>query len=148
MIKNKSNNIIANHIISDLVSRIKNRALSPNNNVFEVIYSKDTKYILDLLAEDGYLNWHLSSTPCRATKSGLISRPQIIVQLNTDSSGKVLLQTINTISKPGKRIYSGWKSLLQLTKDHSALIRTSSGIFTLPKAIELKIGGEILLTYK
>ena len=49
MIKNKSNNIIANHIISDLVSRIKNRALSPNNNVFEVIYSKDTKYILDLL---------------------------------------------------------------------------------------------------
>jgi ribosomal protein S8 len=56
MIKNKSNNIIANHIISDLVSRIKNRALSPNNNVFEVIYSKDTKYILDLLAEDGYLN--------------------------------------------------------------------------------------------
>ena len=148
MIKNKVNNITSNHLISDLVSRIRNRALSPNNNIFEVIYSKDTKYILDLLAEDGYLNWELSSTPCRTTKSGLKTRPQILVQLNTDYSGKVLLQTINTRSKPGKRIYSRWKSLLQLTKDHSALIRTSSGIFTLTKAIELKIGGEILLTYK
>lgn len=148
MIKNKVNNIVANHIISDLVSRIRNRALSPNNNVFEVIYSKDTINILDLLAEDGFLTWHLSSTPCRITKSGLKTRPIIVVKLNVDSSGKVLLHTIHIISKPGKRIYSGWKSLLQLTKDHYALIRTSSGIFTLTKSIELKIGGEILLTYK
>lgn len=167
MIKKKVTNITTNHIISDLVSRIKNRALSPNLQSFEVLYSKDTKFILDLLAREGYLNWTFKSTPCldfqsirdldlnstpeidgKTKGNPNPSRGQIIVNLNVDSSGKVLLHTINIKSKPGKRIYAGWKSLLPLTKDHSALIRTSKGIYTLTQAIECKIGGEILLTYK
>jgi small subunit ribosomal protein S8 len=60
-------------------------------------------------------------------------------------SRKPVISKIQRMSKPGLRVYSGYKELPKILENLGiAVISTSKGVMTNLKAKELGIGGEIL----
>jgi small subunit ribosomal protein S8 len=53
---------------------------------------------------------------------------------------------LTLVSKPGKRIYVGYRDLKDFNHGFKTyILRTSKGIITSQTAIKLKIGGELLI---
>lgn len=121
-----------NHRISHLISRIHMAALGIKSNKDGLIIKnkeiKKTKEILELLsllAASGYIyyspnleSWFLKSAP---------------------DSLSPILSLIKVQSKPGKRIYRGYKKLRE-----DQIVRTSSGFQLGSKAILNRKGGELI----
>ena len=58
--------------------------------------------------------------------------------------GRSVLRGIYPVSKPGKRVYIGYKSLLKLTTGICGIISTNKGIYTHQLCISIRKGGEFL----
>jgi len=51
------------------------------------------------------------------------------------------------VSRPGRRVYSGYKELPRVFNGYGTLIvSTSEGVTTGRKAVEKKVGGELICT--
>ena len=130
-------------LISDMLTRIRNASLAKHNFAF-LPYSKLNISILKVLIKEGYLtNYEVIN----------ITEKKQIIKLFLKYKGhwklKPLFSVIKRISKPGQRIFSGYKkfskkvNLLNYSQG-IAIISTSSGIMSHTKAIKLKKGGEII----
>ena len=62
-----------------------------------------------------------------------------------DESNAPVIHGIEKISKPGRRVYSGYKTLPRVYNGFGTLIvSTSSGVTTGKKAVEKQSGGEVI----
>lgn len=119
-----------NHRISNLICRIRT-AITSNKDGFiikhtETYGSKELLDLLSFLAYGGYIyyspksnSWYLKSSP---------------------NTLLPILANIKNISKPGKRIYRGYKEIRE-----EEIVRTSSGMKWGNEAKRERKGGELLL---
>lgn len=129
-------------LVSDMLTRIRNSYMVKHRYT-TVIYSKLNEKIAQILKREGFIkdyniNQHKKKYPI------------INIYLKYKCTGygekpKPILKGIKRISKPGLRVYSGYKKLPQILENLGiAIISTSEGLMTNYEARHLQKGGEII----
>lgn len=134
---------MTNDLISDMLTRIRNATMVRHTSVV-IPYSRLNKNILSVLKKEGYIkDFEIIETEnVQKTLKAYLRYKGWWIK-------KPLFTQLQRVSKPGQRIFSGYKhfsekiSLLKY-KQGTAIISTSSGIMSHTKAIGLRKGGEIL----
>ena len=122
--------------ISDMLTKIRNASRAKFDKV-DVPASKLKLEIIKILKNEGYVRNFK-----KVTKEGI---NYIRVFLKYDDKNLPLIHGVEKISKPGRRIYSGYKKMPRIFNGYGTLIvSTSSGVTTGKKAVERKVGGELI----
>lgn len=121
--------------IADLLTRIKN-ALRVRKKSTTAPYSKLKVAILKILKEKELIeNFRVSGE----------TKKQFIINLKYDKDGEPLIEDLRRVSKPGRRVYAGYKDLKSLRRGFAfRIISTNRGVMTDFEARRRKLGGEIL----
>ena len=134
---------MTNDLVSDMLTRIRNASLA-RHSFTRIRYSKLNLAILKVLENEGYIKEFYVEQDSN-------SHPIIKTLLKYKGwwIKKPFFSTIQRVSKPGKRVFCGYKNFnkeIDVLKyqQGTAIISTSSGIMSHLKAIKLKKGGEIL----
>jgi small subunit ribosomal protein S8 len=134
---------MSNDLVSDMLTRIRNACLA-RHSLARVRYSNLNLAILKVLETEGYIG---SFEIEEATNA----QPNIKILLKYKGwwIKKPLFSNLRRISKPGQRVFSGYKNFQKLIdvlrfQQGIAIISTSSGVMSHVKATKLKKGGEIL----
>ena len=131
-------------LVSDMLTRIRNASLA-KHNFTHVQYSKQNLAILKVLASERFIeNFDLEKSENNNNNS-----IKVFLKYKGWWIKKPLFSTLKRISKPGLRVFSGYKEFsnkLDVLKyeQGTAIISTSSGIMNNIKAAKLKKGGEII----
>lgn len=121
--------------IADTLTRIRNASAARLADV-ECVHSKLNEKIIQLLVDEGYLS--------ASEVVGTGAQKKIRVKMKYHQ-GAPVLQEITRISKPGRRVYMGYKDL----KLHKAglglhVLTTPMGVLTDFEAKRQKVGGEVI----
>ncbi len=122
--------------IADMLIRIKNALMARHKKV-EIPASKMKLEIARILKEEGYIEDFVF----------IDEKPQgkIEIILKYDENKKPVIAGVKRVSKPGRRIYKGYKDLPKVLDGLGiAIISTSQGIMTDYEARRRKVGGEVL----
>ncbi|MBS1637110.1 MAG: 30S ribosomal protein S8 [Bacteroidetes bacterium] len=124
--------------ISDYLTRVRN-AIKANHRVVEVPASNLKKEITKILFEKGYiLNYKFEATD---NKQGVIKIALKYHPVTKQSA----IRTLDRISKPGLRKYSGVETMPKVLNGLGvAIISTSKGVMTDKEARKQNVGGEVL----
>tara|TARA_B100000686_G_C16558299_1_gene846405 strand:- start:20 stop:418 length:399 start_codon:yes stop_codon:yes gene_type:complete len=122
--------------IGDMIARIKN-AQSRNYKNIELPSSNFKKKIAEVLKNEGFIN------DCKVKKE---ESNKNVLEINLKyNSGSPVINTIERISKPGRRIFSSASSMPKINNGLGiAIISTSKGVMTDIDARKQKLGGEII----
>jgi small subunit ribosomal protein S8 len=122
--------------ISDMLTRIRNASRAKHPNCL-IPGSSIKKNILEILAKEGYIQSY------EIVQKGAFNDFQ--VNLKYDEKKRPLIQEIERVSKPGRRVYIESEAIRPYRNNIGTLIlSTSKGVITGKKAKRLKVGGEIL----
>ncbi|WP_413854482.1 30S ribosomal protein S8 [Candidatus Ruminimicrobium bovinum] len=122
--------------IADMFVRIRN-ANSKLHEKVDIPSSKVKTEIAKVLKEEGYISNYKN---IEDQKQGVLR-----VYLKYDANGKAALSGLRRVSKPGLRIYKGYKELPNVLGSFGiAIISTPKGIMASKKAKAEMIGGEVL----
>jgi small subunit ribosomal protein S8 len=122
--------------ISDMLIRIKN-ALMARHKTVVVPGSKLKLEIARILKDEGYIEDY------RVVEE----KPQIKIEivLKYNEKKRPVIAGIKRVSKPGRRIYRGYKELPRVLDGMGmAIISTSQGIMTDHEARKRRLGGEVI----
>jgi small subunit ribosomal protein S8 len=122
--------------IADMLIRIKN-ALMARHKTVVVPGSKLKLEIARILKEEGYIEDYRV----------IEEKPQkkIEIVLKYDEKKRPVIAGIKRVSKPGRRIYRGYKELPKVLNGMGiAIISTSQGIMTDHEARKRRVGGEVI----
>lgn len=132
--------------IADMLSRIRNASMVRKNEV--VLPMSKTKFnIAQIMEKEGWIQ------KAEVVKGGLNNNEsqkgskfdQIKIVLKYKKSGKSVISSIKRISKPGLKVYTGYKELpVVLNGFGIAIISTPKGLLTNKNAKLQKIGGEVI----
>lgn len=123
-----------NDIISDTLIRIKN-ALMAMQKTTRVKRSKLVENILKILKEEGYIEDYTFPPD---------NPYEIEVKLKY-YNGKPVITHIERVSKPSRRVYTGYKKIPTVLNNLGIVILTTpKGVMTGKEAKKLKVGGEII----
>ena len=122
--------------IGDMLARIKNAQLR-NHKSINLPSSNFKVKIVEILKKEGFIiDYKIESQ--EPNKSALM----INLKYN---SGSPVINTIERISKPGRRIFSSAESLPKINNGLGiAIVSTSKGVMTDIDARKQKLGGEII----
>ena len=121
--------------IGDMFARIKNAHLR-NYKKIELPTSTCKTKIAQVLKNEGYI------IDFKVTTEKNKSKLEINLKYN---SGNPVIQVIERISKPGRRIFSSAESLPKINNGLGiAIISTPKGVMTDGDARKQKVGGEII----
>ena len=120
--------------IGDMLARIKNAQVR-NHKKVSLPSSKFKVKIADVLKSEGYIiDYKINDE----------KKPSIEINLKYNS-GNPVINTIERISKPGRRIFSSASSLPKINNGLGiAIISTPQGVMTDVDARKKKLGGEII----
>jgi small subunit ribosomal protein S8 len=120
--------------IGDMLARIKNAQVR-NHRKVSLPSSKFKTKIADVLKSEGYIIDY---------KVNDDEKPLIEINLKYNS-GNPVINTIERVSKPGRRIFSSAESLPKVNNGLGiAIISTPKGVMTDIDARKQKVGGEII----
>jgi small subunit ribosomal protein S8 len=130
-------------LVSDMLTRIRNASLA-KHSFTRVQYSKQNLAILKVLASEGFIN----SFDLEEAENNNHSI-KVFLKYKGWWIKKPLFSVLKRISKPGLRVFSGYKDFTNKLdvlryEQGTAIISTSSGIMSHIKAAKLKKGGEII----
>ena len=121
--------------IGDMIARIKNSSLR-NYKKVEIPSSKFKVKIADVLKNEGYIIGYKIEA-----KEG---KDKLLIDLKY-SSGNPVINSIQRVSKPGRRIFSSADSLPKVSNGLGiAIISTPKGVMTDQDARKNQVGGEII----
>jgi small subunit ribosomal protein S8 len=121
--------------VSNMLSAIKNAAMV-NKTVVELPYSNECKSVAESLVKIGYL----SDVKVFKDKFKMLA-----LHLKYDDEGNSVINKLNRVSKPGRRIYKGYKDLNTVAGGYGDyVVSTSRGIMPAKEAKYKKLGGEII----
>jgi small subunit ribosomal protein S8 len=124
--------------VADMLTKIRNAGMAKHEKV-DIPTSKLKLEIVKILKTEGYIKNFK-----KINQDGLNS---IRVFLKYDETTIPVIHGIERVSTPGRRVYSGYKTLPRVVNGYGTLIvSTSIGVTTGKKAVEKKIGGEIICT--
>ena len=122
--------------IGDMISRIKNAQIR-NHKIIKLPSSNFKIKIADVLKKEGFIIDYKVENE-KTNKSDL----SINLKYN---SGTPVINTIERISKPGRRIFSSASSMPKINNGLGiAIISTPKGVLTDVDARKKKLGGEII----
>ena len=120
--------------IGDMLARIKNAQVR-NHSKVSLPSSKFKVKIAEVLKSEGYIIDY---------KTNDDKKPLIEINLKYNS-GNPVINTIERVSKPGRRIFSSAESLPKINNGLGiAIISTPKGVMTDIDARKQKVGGEII----
>jgi len=134
---------MTNDLISDMLTRIRNASLA-RHSFTRIRYSKINLGVLEVLKSEGFI---------QSYEVVELENSKKLIKALLKYKGwwikKPFFSMLKRISKPGKRVFSGYKQFntkINILKyeQGTAIISTSSGIMSHLKATKLKKGGEIL----
>ena len=120
--------------IGDMLARIKNAQVR-NHSKVSLPSSKFKAKIANVLKSEGYIiDYKINDD----------KKPSIEINLKYNS-GNPVINTIERISKPGRRIFSSASSLPKINNGLGiAIVSTPQGVMTDVDARKKKLGGEII----
>ena len=120
--------------IGDMLARIKNAQVR-NHSKVSLPSSKFKAKIAEVLKSEGYIiDYSINDD----------KKPSIEINLKYNS-GNPVINTIERISKPGRRIFSSASSLPKINNGLGiAIVSTPQGVMTDVDARKKKLGGEII----
>jgi len=122
--------------IADMLTKIRN-ASSAKFDRLDVTISKMKLEVIKILKNEGYVKNFK-----KVTKDG---HNLIRVFLKYDTEKKPVITGLNKLSKPGRRVYSGYRDMPRVLNGYGTIIvSTSVGVTTGKKATEKKVGGELI----
>ena len=121
--------------IGDMIARIKNASVR-NYKKVQIPSSKFKTKIADVLKSEGYI----------INYKNIENENKQILEINLKyNSGNPVINTIERVSKPGRRIFSRADSLPKINNGLGiAIISTPKGVMTDIDARKQKVGGEII----
>jgi small subunit ribosomal protein S8 len=122
--------------ISDMLTRIRNAARVKRPHV-DIPASKLKSGLAEVLKREGYIwDWQVVETDPVS---------QLRIELKYGANGEEVIQTIKSVSTPGRRVYRKAKELRPVLGGMGiSIISTSSGIVSDREARQKNIGGEVL----
>ncbi|MFK8137293.1 MAG: 30S ribosomal protein S8 [Bdellovibrionales bacterium] len=122
--------------VADFLTRIRNAGTAGHEKV-DIPASNVRKGIAEVLRESGYIrNFKVVSDG----KQGVMR-----VYLKTTKAGEPVIERLERVSRPGKRIYVKAKGIPKVRSGYGmAILSTSQGIMSGTQATEKALGGEYL----
>jgi small subunit ribosomal protein S8 len=122
--------------IADMLTKIRNASLAKFEKV-DIPASKLKVEIVKILKNEGFIK-----TFKKVAQDG---SNQIRIYLKYDDGNKAIIHGLERMSKPGRRVYTGYKEMPRIFNGYGTLIvTTSQGVITGKKAAEKKLGGELI----
>ena len=122
--------------IADMLTRIRNAVMVQHDSVL-IPASKMKLSIAKILKDEGFISDYevLRGKPHRAIK----------MHLKYSDKNQPVLSGLERVSKPGLRVYVGWKEIPRVAGGLGvAIVSTSKGVMTGQQAWRQGVGGEIL----
>lgn len=127
-----------NDPLGDMLTRIRNGQMRGKSTVVTPA-SKLRAWVLDVLADEGYIRGYESTT-------GKDGHPAIEISLKY-YEGEPVIREVKRVSKPGRRVYMGTKDIPQVRQGLGvSIVSTSKGVMSDASARTANIGGEVLCT--
>lgn len=122
--------------ISDFLSRIRNAHLAGHRSV-DIPASKLKRAMTKILLDKGFIRSFLDIDD---NKQGLLR-----LFLKYDELGNPVIKSMQRVSRPGLRKYTGADDLPRVKNGLGvAIVSTSRGVMTDKEARKLNVGGEVL----
>lgn len=131
-------NLVGNNMdpIADMLTSIRNASAVKHESLL-VPYSKVKFGILKIMKKESWIG------DIEIKHRG--EKQLIAINLRYDLDGKPAIDAIRRVSKPGRRMYVGWKEILPIRQGYGiSILSTPAGIVTGKEARAKKVGGEIL----
>jgi small subunit ribosomal protein S8 len=124
--------------VADMLTKIRNAGMARHEKV-DITTSRLKLEIVKILKTEGYIK--------NFKKANQEGANVIRVFLKYDDNTVPIIHGIEKVSKPGRRVYMGYKNMPRVYNGYGTLIvSTSQGVTTGKKAAEKKVGGEIICT--
>ena len=122
--------------IADMLTRIRNAVRIERPSV-DMPSSKEKRGVAQALKDEGYI-WDFEETdtvPARTLR----------LQLKYGSNGEKVISKIDRVSRPGRRVYSGYRELKPVLGGLGVhIVSTPKGIISDRRARAEKVGGEVM----
>jgi len=124
--------------IADMLAKVRNAGMAGHEKV-DVPSSRLKLEIVKILKTEGYIRNFK-----KIAENGI---NVIRVYLKYDEQETPIIHGMEKISKPGRRVYMGYKNMPKVYNGYGTLIiSTSHGVVSGKKAAEKKVGGEVICT--
>lgn len=122
--------------IADMLTRIRNAVRVERPHV-DMPLSRVKLGVAEVLKREGYI-WDYSEVDAEPVK-------QLRIELKYGPNGERVIQTIQRVSKPGRRVFSKSRDLRPVLNGLGiSIISTSKGMVSDREARQQNIGGEVL----
>jgi len=122
--------------IADMLTRIRN-AIAIERAFVDVPISREKQSIADVLQREGYI-WDYEVIDQEP-------RGFLRIHLKYGPNGERVIQRIDRVSKPGRRVYSAASDLPEVLQGMGiSIVSTNKGVLSNREAKEQTVGGEIL----
>jgi small subunit ribosomal protein S8 len=122
--------------IADMLTRIRN-ALQIERPFVDIPLSKTKLGIAEVLQREGYI-WDFEVLETEPQKT-------LRVNLKYSPTGERVIQRIDRVSKPGRRVYSDTKHLPDVLDGMGiCVLSTNQGVLSNREAKAKRVGGEVL----
>src|SRR6056297_1148579 len=127
-----------NDPIGDMLTRIRNASMRGKSTV-RTPASKLRGWVLDVLADEGYIRGYEKSTDERG-------HPAIEISLKY-YEGEPVIRELKRVSTPGRRVYMSVNDIPQVRQGLGvSIVATSKGVMSDANARSNNVGGEVLCT--
>ena len=127
-----------NDPLGDMLTRIRNAQMRGKSTTLTPA-SKLRKWVLDVLADEGYIRGYEET----ADKAG---HPAIEISLKY-YEGEPVIRELKRVSKPGRRVYLGAGDIPSVRQGLGvSIVSTSKGVMSDANARNANVGGEVLCT--
>ncbi len=124
--------------VADMLTKIRNAGMARFDKV-DITTSKLKLEIVKILKNEGFVKNFK-----KVTQDG---QPVLRVFLKYDDRNDPIIHGLKRLSTPGRRVYSGYRRMPRVLNGYGTLIvSTSTGVTTGKKALEKKVGGELICT--
>ena len=125
-----------NDPIGDMLTRIRNAQMRGKSKV-STPASKLRGWVLDVLADEGYIRGYEASTDVNG-------HPTLEIALKY-YDGTPVIRELKRVSKPGRRVYMGSKEIPQVRQGLGvSIVSTPKGVMSDAAARAANVGGEVL----
>ena len=125
-------------LVADMLTRMRN-ALRNHDAIVEVLQSKLTLAVADVLKREGYIaDYAPLETP---------PQPKIKIYLKYGPEGEDVVTRIERASRPGRRLYRGVDDLATVKNGLGiSVVSTPKGVLSDRECRKERVGGELLCT--
>jgi small subunit ribosomal protein S8 len=124
--------------IADMLTKIRNANVARHEKV-DIPTSKLKLEIVKILKTEGYIK--------NFKKIQTEGQNSIRIFLKYDEENNPIIHGLSKVSKPGRRVYTGYREMPRIFNGYGIMIiSTSDGVITGRKAVERQVGGELICT--